>query len=738
MVSSSPTADRMPTGPALVLASALLATTLLLFVPLRLFLGNFYEFTITFPRLLFYLAALALAGTAALTLILRLAPRRIRQGLWLATFALGMLAWLQSALNPGDYGVLNGAAMDWASPANRRALAIEAVLWLGGAGLVFGLRRRLAPHVAKICAILLATQLAGLVHLAVATLSSAATPWWNQYALDARGKFAFSDDRNAIVLVLDTFQTTLFQQLRDENPELFACLDGFTFYPDTVGGFPVTQPSVPVILTGTYYDNSVRFVDYVKERFDGPALPTVLKRAGFRSETYPIVPITVYLTPESADNLKKNRFRMDWKRDRELLARLLDPAWFQAAPQPLKKRIFADNHWFLQNRIGRTKSASASVPAKRRNKDVLFIEEMEAQAEVRPGPPTFKFYHLNGIHAPLNLNENLEQEDMPERRGSYRRQAIAMLKIVERFLAKLKDIGAYDDTLIVIAADHGFGPIGIYDPERGQRPGDDFYRNDQFMGAALALLLVKPIGARGDLQTSDLQATLADIPKTVCAELGVAAPFDGLAVTQAAPQETPRLRLWYTFAWRWLSGNDYLSPLREYAIAGPAWREESWRPTRTTYEPGRVVRAEPEPLGPEAVLTFGRGRNGPAYLELGWGESDHSIVWSTQPYASLGLPLAPGAGDVQVALRWMPYRVPGKVEGQDVSVYVNDRWLQDVRLTNAELEVTTFRVPSDWIANSFLKIAFRLPGAVSPAAVGAGADQRTLGVALKSVTVSRP
>jgi hypothetical protein len=720
----------------LALASALLAATVLLFVPLRLFLGNFYEFTITFPRLLFYLATAALAGTAALTLFLRLVPRRVRFWFWLATFALGVLAWLQSALNPGDYGVLNGAAMDWASPANRRALASEAVLWLGGGALVFGLRRRLAPHVGKICAILLATQFLGTAHLAATTLSSAATPWWNQYALDVRGKFAFSADRNAIVLVLDTFQTSLFQQLRDENPELFAGLDGFTLYSDAVGGFPVTQPSVPVILTGDYYDNSVPYVDFVKERFDGPALPTVLKRAGFRSETYPMVPITVYLTPENADNLKETRFRVEWRRDRELLARLLDPAWFQAVPQPLKKRIFADNHWFLQSRIGRKKSASA--PAKRRNKDVTFIEEMEAQAQVQPGPPTFKFYHLNGIHAPLNLNENLEAEDMPEKRGSYRRQAIAMMNIVERFLGKLKSMEVYDNTLIVIAADHGFGPIGIYDPERGQRPDDEFYRNDLFQGAALSLLLVKPAGARGDLKTSELPATLADIPATVCSELGVEHPFDGWVLTQSAPAETPRRRLWYTFAWRWLSGNDYLSPLHEYVIEGPGRHEESWRPTRTVYEPGRVLRFEPEPIGSETILTFGRGRNGPHYLELGWGESDHTIVWSTQPYASLGLPLAPAKGDVQLAINWVPYRVPGKVEAQDVSVYANDRLLENVRLTNAELETTSFRVPQDWITNDFLKIAFRLPGAVSPVSLGAGADQRTLGVALKSLTLTRP
>lgn len=713
------------------MASALPATTLLLFVPLRLFLGNVYEFTVTFPRLLGYFAAAATVGTAALALVLRLTPRRVRHGLWLAVFALGALAWLQSALNPGDFGVLNGQAMDWSSPANRRAFWLEAVLWLGGGGLIFGLRRRLAPRVGPICAILLATQFLGTAQLAFATLSSAATPWWNHYALDLRNKFAFSDDRNAIVLILDTFQTSLFEQLRDEQPELFDCFDGFTLYADAVGGFPVTQPSVPLLLTGAYYDNSVRFVDYVARQFEDHALPTVLKRAGFRSETYPMVPITVYLTPENADNLKKNRLRPDWLRDRDLLARLLDVAWFQAVPQPLKKRIFADNHWFLQTRLHREKKAGA--PVKRRNKNLAFIEEMEEKAEVRPGSPAFKFYHLGGIHAPLNLNENLEAEDMPEKRGSYRRQAIAMLKITARFLAKLKAIGAYDNAVIVIAADHGFGPIGIYDPDRGQRPDDAFYRNDLFQGGALALLLVKPAGARGALQTSAVQATLADIPATVCAELGVEAPFDGWVLTRAAPADGPRRRRWHTFSWTWLSGNDYLPPLREYWIEGPARHEESWRPSGTVYGPEQAVRTVPEPVAPGTVLTCADG--GP-YLEMGWGEVHHGIVWTTNPYASLRIPLRDVAGNLQLAFTWMPFLVPGKLDVQEVAVYVNDRHLQDVRLAHADFAECRVDLPPEMGGAAELEIALRIPTAASPAALGAGADQRTLGVALKSLEIA--
>ena len=57
-------------------------------------------------------------------------------------------------------------------------------------------------------------------------------------------------------------------------------------------------------------------------------------------------------------------------------------------------------------------------------------------------------------------------------------------------------------------------------------------------------------------------------------------------------------------------------------------------------------------------------------------------------------------------------------------------------MTHAESEEYRLDVPKKMVADSFLKIAFRIPNAVSPASLGAGADQRTLGLALKSLTLS--
>ena len=117
-------------------------------------------------------------------------------------------------------------------------------------------------------------------------------------------------------------------------------------------------------------------------------------------------------------------------------------------------------------------------------------------------------------------------------------------------------------------------------------------------------------------------------------------------------------------------------------------------------------------------------------------EGGHGIAWSSRSYARLGIPLRDVFGDVHLTFHWMPYLGAGKVAAQDVAIYVNDQHLQDIRLAQADLQEYRLDVPQEMIADAFLRIAFRLPGALSSASCGAGPDKRTLGGGLKSLALS--
>jgi hypothetical protein len=52
--------------------------------------------------------------------------------------------------------------------------------------------------------------------------------------------YQFSPEKNVLIIVLDGFQGDVFQEIIDESPQYRKRFDGFTYYRDALGGYPVT------------------------------------------------------------------------------------------------------------------------------------------------------------------------------------------------------------------------------------------------------------------------------------------------------------------------------------------------------------------------------------------------------------------------------------------------------------------------------------------------------------------
>lgn len=176
-------------------------------------------------------------------------------------------------------------------------------------------------------------------------------------------------------------------------------------------------------------------------------------------------------------------------------------------------------------------------------------------------------------------------------RANFGEEAEAWARIMGAFLAALRRHGCYDNAMIVIAGDHGSGRA----KDMYVRPGAsahaaeldrtasrlDFQR-DKARG--LPLLLIKPMGATGDIKTSTVPASLTDLPATVLTELGLPAlggpeipsqpDFGGTSLFTLQPDQ-PRTR--YYGAMRWSpEKSDYANPITLYRIQGPATSDDSW------------------------------------------------------------------------------------------------------------------------------------------------------------------
>jgi len=409
--------------------------------------------------------------------------------------------------------------------------------------------------------------------------------------------FSFSTRGNVILFVLDGFQTDIFNEVVSEDVRHRETFAGFTYFRNASSGFNSTYPSIPLILTGQYYDNSKPFQDFLEQAFlSASSMPRVLKENGFRVDLFPWIPQAVHYDHRVFSNFTEIG---DAVYDQEELHTLLGVSVFRYSPHFLKPFLVGGLHSAAAGpkkirgapvKIGRYRNVARRVPPmfpdrdRERLSDLRFVERMAALSAAVDSPPTFKYYHLLGLHPPIRMNERLEYEKLDSSRDNYKRYAHGVLSYTRMMLEVLRGVGVFNNSLILIVADHG---LSMHLPDRyGRRQiAWGFWK-----GRALPLVLLKTPGSRGPMEASDAPVSLSDIPGTVLRVMQAPqAATAGPSMTEVR-EDDERDRLFYQYkAGNWT--NEYLHKLVEYRVSGFSWLTDSWQPTGRVLEPTRSLEA---------------------------------------------------------------------------------------------------------------------------------------------------
>ncbi len=289
-------ADRMTrasncSAATMLLAAAASASTLFLFTPARIYLGNFREFEFPFHESMLLFLAVSIAVIAVLFTLVALVSRLRTAGRILVSLLAvsAFLMWLQGNILLWQYGVLDGKDIEWDS--FLRYGIVDSLVWT--ALLAFAIfKADLVVRVSRFTSVaLIAIQ---LVSVSVAWVSMPKDQSFRQQQTATDTLHLFSRHVNVIVMVLDTFQSDIFQDIMAENTDLRASFDGFTYFRNSLSGSDGTIVSVPNMLTARNYDNSVPFLDFVKTSFLENSLPKTLREYGFAIDLLPMEKSSVY------------------------------------------------------------------------------------------------------------------------------------------------------------------------------------------------------------------------------------------------------------------------------------------------------------------------------------------------------------------------------------------------------------------------------------------------------------
>ncbi len=436
--------------PGLILSLAL-SFMLCVYAPFELYLTNREEFWFSSSHMLPYVMGLFLAMLLILALCFLLA-RRLGAGF--VVFGTAVLACiLLAAYVQGTFLVaglpgMDGTAIDMnAYP----ALRLQSVFCWGGSTAVIALLlwRLGSARFSKVAGffgvgltLLLVLSLLGLVLTHLEPKRSALI------STDLE-LLNMSEKENLIVVHLDAVDAGMFEEVLAGDESFREGFADFTYFDNTLSGYSATKCSVPLILTGQWYEPDRIFAEYVDEAMSSSPLFQGLLNRGYRLAVYDVD--NFYLSEALFDGMFENM-----RRDapaigskKEMAVMMIRMALVKFAPWDLKRPGFN-----LQSKLPTFRAFQNGLDYRYYDWDnYLFYNRLQKPESIHlRNEKSFKYIELVGAHNPYIYDRHVQLSS----NADYRSSVECSLTIALEMIRCLKEFGIYDNTALVFMADHGY------------------------------------------------------------------------------------------------------------------------------------------------------------------------------------------------------------------------------------------------------------------------------------------
>ena len=569
-----------------VLAPAILISSILfLFGPFVIYSGNISEFQVNLIDILKYYAVPGISLVAFLFVITFFLPKRVVSFVAAVMVSIGVLLWIQGNFFAWRGGPLGITDINWAENAWRGW--IDASLWVALLGVACLYHKAFFKISLLVSIILISIQIVYMAFLSVQDPKIWKGNEKSAASISPPEKiFQFSSKLNIIQVVLDEFQSTVFKDIVNENPEHYKkALDGFTFFEEATGSFPTTIMSIPAILGGTIYRNDVPIDSFIMSAYKDKTVCNALAADGYEVDfaapfSWPCwgEHATCFPIPVPYGVSKKQH-------DIANATLILNLVLFRYAPHFLKKVLL--NNQIRIPTVDVTKKGIEYEQGARHFAHKAFLQDMIDKMSISRNSPVYKFIHLTTTHWPAVLNSDCEYAGkiLPWTWENVMVQTKCSFDHFLGFLHKLKVLGIYDASFIILQADHGYWKVPAsaeqIDLKNDERHLDGYFSEDkeyfaQIVCSALPLLAVKVPHSKGPLVVSEAQVMLSDIPATISSVLSLNEKFSGRSVFDVGINEG-RKRSFRYYDTLNSPGDDYFGRMDEFIINGSAFDKRSWR-----------------------------------------------------------------------------------------------------------------------------------------------------------------
>lgn len=352
-----------------------------------------------------------------------------------------------------------------------------------------------------------------------------------------------SADTNFIIILNDAVGSSEFNSVLEKYPEYKEVFEDFTYYPDTLGCFPCTRDTIPVVLGGAVNTNEMDFDKFSSNAMNNSPLFKELDSRGYEINLYESE--LVWYGAQNFDIVNSTNytnytlpFKTFWKEQLKYVG-------YKYLPYTLKKYSEIESMDF-NGLIDKYLWDFRSI-----------YNDIETHPELqKTDKKSFRFVHTEGAHIPFKYDK---YGDILEGYSDYETEIEATIHMTNEYIKRLKENGAYDNSVIIVMADHG---------------NTDLNDADDMLVRANPMFLVKGINEHHAFEKSDKPLSYTDLTDIYTKLL------DGKSAKDACadiPDKRERFFMWY----RNFRLEDHIE---EYVVTDKAWEWQKFKKTGREFD----------------------------------------------------------------------------------------------------------------------------------------------------------
>lgn len=464
--------------------------------------------------------------------------------IFLTVFFLFFIAcYIQGTFLSGKLPALDGSVIDWKLYGfeNNLTIGIWSILaTLGIIGMIMLKPETVYKITGGVCAAI-------FVMLSLSLVQNVTT----HKAMEKKNTFIATDDnfstasseKNFIIFLLDAVESREFGNIVESDDNFKKVFEDFTYFPDTLGGYPCTRDTMPLILAGSLNKNEKAFSTFSTEAYNNSPFFEELVEKNYDINLY---------DPDMIWYGEKKYSPSNWSSEKK--PHIIFPQFFM---QEVKYAAYKYLPYAWKRVSGIATMDFNSIVEKFRWDDLYIYSKISNEQDLKivSDVNMFRFIHSEGAHIPFNYDEKLNYVE----NGTYEMKIKGCITMADAFIRRLKENGVYDNSVIIFMADHG---------NTNLNESDDMFRR------ANPLFMVKGIGEKHDFTISDTPVSYLELMDAY-SDLLDGKPA-GELFSDLDPKR-PRTFMWY----RNFRHEDHMV---EYQTTSKAWEWDKMYQTGNVYD----------------------------------------------------------------------------------------------------------------------------------------------------------